>query len=167
MRRTSRLAGLIAALSALTLLVSACGGEEHGDGHEAATSVAGTIPGAPADAADADREIQIQTLDQLAFDPESVEVEAGETITFVIENTGEIDHEFVLGDEAYQAEHADEMSGGEHGGGHGSELENAIEVEPGETAELTWTFEEEAELLFGCHEPGHYDGGMVGAISVT
>lgn len=44
---------------------------------------------------------------------------------------------------------------------------NAIRIEPGETAELTWTFTDPGTVLMGCHEPGHYDAGMRGTITVT
>jgi len=53
-------------------------------------------------------------------------------------------------------------------GGHEmSRVRNAVTAGPGETAELTWRFDESGDLLFGCHEPGHYDGGMVGQITVS
>lgn len=29
-----------------------------------------------------------------------------------------------------------------------------------------YTFEETGQLLAGCHEPGHYDGGMVATIVI-
>ncbi|HSK97563.1 MAG TPA: plastocyanin/azurin family copper-binding protein [Euzebyales bacterium] len=42
-----------------------------------------------------------------------------------------------------------------------------MSVPSGETVELTWTFDGETEgLLYGCHEPGHYEAGMVGDIVV-
>jgi uncharacterized cupredoxin-like copper-binding protein len=46
------------------------------------------------------------------------------------------------------------------------DMGNAVKVGPGETAELTWRFDETGTLLYGCHEPGHYEGGMVGTIEV-
>ncbi len=53
-------------------------------------------------------------------------------------------------------------------GGHEmSRVGNAVTAGPGETAELTWRFDESGDLLFGCHEPGDYDGGMVGQITVS
>ena len=57
-------------------------------------------------------------------------------------------------------------SGGEaHGGGHGDT--DGITVEPGERGETTHTFGDEAgEVLIGCHQPGHYEGGMVATIDV-
>jgi uncharacterized cupredoxin-like copper-binding protein len=156
--------------SALAIILAACGGG-HG-GHEA--SRAGDSPGmepgdapmdfgAPAAAADADRTIEIEALDSLEFDPSAIEVDSGEVVTFMVRNAGENDHEFVLGDEEFQAAHEEAMGSGdmEHGGGM------AIELEPGETTEITWRFSEPGQLLFGCHEPGHYDGGMVGRIDVT
>ena len=42
----------------------------------------------------------------------------------------------------------------------------SFSVEPGESALLTWRFTESGEVLFGCHEPGHYEGGMVGTIEI-
>lgn len=117
--------------------------------------------------ADADRTIEIEMLDSLRFEPETVDVQVGETITFALTNSGEIVHEFLIGDEEYQQEHAEEMAEMNGGTmGHG-DRPNGIELDPGETGELTWTFTEEGELLYGCHEPGHYEGGMVGTINVS
>ena len=41
-----------------------------------------------------------------------------------------------------------------------------IALGPGETGEFTYTFDAPGELVIGCHEPGHYFGGMVGRITV-
>lgn len=43
---------------------------------------------------------------------------------------------------------------------------NTLSLEPGETGELTWRFTGSGEVLYGCHQPGHYAGGMVGSIDV-
>lgn len=153
-------------LVALSSLFAACGGEDAGG-----SSGEAKVPGNVAAASEADRKIEVDANDSLEFDPGTIEVEVGETVTFVVTNSGDAVHEFVLGNETYQEEHEEEMSGGdEHGEGHGgSEMEdesNAVSVAPGATQEITWTFTEAGEVLFGCHEPGHYDGGMVGAIEV-
>jgi uncharacterized cupredoxin-like copper-binding protein len=110
-----------------------------------------------------DREIKISALDSLRFDPDEIKLTVGETIKFVVRNDGKNVHEFVLGDDAYQEQHAEEMAG-EHGMEEGS---NWVEIAPGETKEITWAFTAEGEVLFACHEPGHYDGGMVGTIEVS
>lgn len=39
-------------------------------------------------------------------------------------------------------------------------------IPAGETVELTWTFGDEGIVLIGCHQPGHYDAGMTGRITV-
>ena len=45
------------------------------------------------------------------------------------------------------------------------EMGNAVTVAAGETRVLTWRFEDAGEVLYGCHEPGHYEAGMVGSIA--
>lgn len=102
--------------------------------------------------------------DDLTFAPASIEVSAGEVITFLVSNDGKTDHDFVLGDEAYQARHEEDMAEGD---GHTMGTDDAVTVGPGETDEITWRFGEAGEVLYGCHEPGHYDEGMVGTIEVT
>jgi uncharacterized cupredoxin-like copper-binding protein len=136
------------------LLWTACGGD---DGH-----MEGAVPGEAADEADATREVVITMLDELEFDPAGIEVDRGEVVTFVVENAGEIPHEFVLGDEAYQETHEGDM----REGGHGGMMSNTLDLESGETGTLTWRFTESGDVLYACHEPGHYEGGMVGNIEV-
>lgn len=119
--------------------------------------------------AEADRTIEI-TMSDIAFDVDSLQVAAGETIRFVFTNVGEARHEAVVGDDHVQAEHAEQMAGGmSHDdmeqGHHGDAP--ALSLAPGETGELVVTFEEPGELFIGCHEPGHYDAGMVIAVTVT
>lgn len=142
----------------LTLaLLTACGGEQPAEtsGEEGASYAFGDAarPG------EASRTIEVQTTDDLAFEPAEVTVQQGETVTFAITNTGNLPHDFVLGDEAAQEEM--EMEGMAHGEA------NAVSVPAGATVELTWTFDGETEgLVYGCHEPGHYEAGMVGTVAV-
>jgi uncharacterized cupredoxin-like copper-binding protein len=75
------------------------------------TDMEGTVPGSAADSGEATREIVVEAADDLRFDPSSIEVEVGEVVTFVVRNIGELDHEFVLGDEAYQDMHEADMEG--------------------------------------------------------
>ena len=155
----------------LMVLVSACGPgdpttlspqeSEHGD-HAMDMGEKGFAFGEPGNQSEVGLMVEISALDSLEFDPETLEVQPGETITFVVTNDGKNVHEFVLGDESYQQEHAAEMSGGEQMGAGA----NQIEIEPGATKSLTWTFTQPGEVLYGCHEPGHYEGGMVGTIEM-
>jgi uncharacterized cupredoxin-like copper-binding protein len=168
--RTTRITTLLAA-GLLTVAAAACGDtptettpsmspsdmDMNGD-HESFAF------GEPADATDADRTIEIEAQD-IMYDITEVEVAVDETITFVVTNTGAIVHEFVIGDSATQDEHESEME--MESGMPMQDEPNAISIEPGETKELTWHFTQAGEVLYGCHEPGHYDAGMVGTITVT
>ena len=147
--------------------------------------------GHPAAAASATRTVNIEMTD-LAFSPKTLEVKAGETVRFVLVNKGQLLHEFNLGDAAMHAEHQKEMlkmqqsgamtttgmhhAGMDHGAmGQGSmpmagmthDDPNSVLVEPGKTAELTWTFGTATELEFACNMPGHYQAGMVGKMKVA
>ena len=154
-----------ALVAALTVVVFAACGDGSG-GHAAHDGEAGasdgTIPGRPAASSEADREIEVVATDDLSFDPEEIGLSRGDVVTFAVRNAGETEHEFVLGDEAYQASHGEAM-----GDGHMMDMSNGVVVEPGETRKLTWRFSSLGEILYGCHEPGHYDGGMVGTIRVS
>ena len=149
---------LLLFLGALTLVAASCGGD--GDSESAAVGDG-----------DADRTVQIEMVD-IAFEPAELEVEAGETVRFVFENTGEAPHDAFVGDTAAQADHEQEMREAEeddgHGGGHEeNDAEDAITVEPGETGELTYTFAESGSLEIGCHQPGHYEAGMKIDVTVS
>lgn len=109
------------------------------------------------------REVSVTMTDELRFEPGVVTVSTGETVRFVVHNAGDVDHEFLIGDEAAQAEFGAEMAKGHEGahvGGAG------IALGPGESGAFAYTFDQPGELLIGCHEPGHYDGGMVASITV-
>jgi uncharacterized cupredoxin-like copper-binding protein len=144
----------------LTLVtLAACGGGDQSAGSTDAF-------GQPADAADADRTVDISTGNELVFDPAEVTVTRGETVTFVITNDGDLMHDFVIGNEAAQDQHAEEMAATDDEMAMEGDA-NAVSVPAGETVELTWVFDgETVGLLYGCHQPGHYEAGMVGDIIV-
>jgi uncharacterized cupredoxin-like copper-binding protein len=134
--------------TALTALLAGCAGTP-------SEPTRGTV--------DAPRTIEMTMTDQLRFDPDQITVKAGETVRFVVENPTTLEHDFTIGDEHAQAEHAAEMS---HGHAMMHDDPNAILVPPGETGELVYTFGEPGELLIGCHVGGHYDAGMRATIVV-
>jgi uncharacterized cupredoxin-like copper-binding protein len=146
---------LVAVLAALAPVAAACGGDDDSD--------------ASGDGTNADRTIELDMSDT-EFDPESIEVNQGETVRFVFTNTGKVDHDAFIGDKDAQADHEAEMRAAEeeeHGGGHGEEAEDAVTVEPDEAGELTYTFDESGSLEIGCHQPGHYADGMKVDVTVT
>jgi uncharacterized cupredoxin-like copper-binding protein len=107
---------------------------------------------------DGPRTVEIEMRD-IAFAPDRITVPAGEEVRLVFRNTGKVDHDAFIGDEIAQVDHEEEMASGDSDMRHGDDGD-AVTVEPGETGTLTHTFEAGEEVLIGCHQPGHYDGGM-------
>ncbi len=116
-------------------------------------------------ASDAVRTVEVTMTDDLRYNPAELSVGAGETVRFVVRNAGANVHEFLIGTPHEQAVFAEEMADG-HGGGHAAGA--GVSVEPGATAEFTFSFTaDDRDLLVGCHQPGHYEGGMVAPVTVT
>jgi uncharacterized cupredoxin-like copper-binding protein len=109
------------------------------------------------------RTVQVEMTDELRFEPAEFTFQAGETVRFEVTNAGQIVHEFLIGDEAAQDEFEMEMSEGD---GMAHDTDAGVSVEPGESETFEYTFAEAGELLAGCHEPGHYGGGMKATITV-
>jgi len=141
--------------------------------------------GQPAPAAKATRNVEV-VMGDMSFAPKAIDIKAGETVRFVLVNKGRLLHEFNLGDAAMHARHQQEMlqmqqggmkamdhgnmAGMDHGKmDHGMKHDdpNSVLVEPGKTAELTWTFSKATGLEFACNIPGHYQAGMVGKLTVS
>jgi uncharacterized cupredoxin-like copper-binding protein len=137
----------------MTVLGAACGGG--GDSNDASTR----------DEA-ADRVIEVAMTDN-AFDPTSVSVSAGETVTFKFTNNGAAAHDAFIGDAQAQEEHGESMEAGEEMEGHNMDGGDALLIEPGDSGELTHTFDEAGEILIGCHQPGHYEAGMKSTVTVS
>ncbi len=110
-----------------------------------------------------DRTIEVEMRD-IAFAPTTLDVRAGEKVRFVFKNTGEVTHDAFIGDQAAQDAHEKEMREGHGDHGKGSD---AVSVAPGKTAQLVYTFERPGQIVLGCHQPGHYTGGMKAAINVA
>lgn len=124
---------------------------------------------------DAPRTIEV-TMTDMAFSPSELDVNDGETVTFVFRNDGAVRHEAAIGTSAEQEIHHTEMAemGGHEGmeGGtmpHDEETSglHAVVVEPGDSVEMTHTFDSDGPLMIGCHEPGHWEAGMKMDIDVT
>lgn len=169
---------LAAAITIPALPALAAGMHAGGHGH-------GFDFGQPAKASEARRTVTVVMRDNL-YEPESITVQAGETVRFVVRNEGQFVHEFNIGTAAMHAEHQKEMMMMvEHGvlepdrinrarmkmdmgGGRTMEHDdpNSLLLEPGQSGEIVWTFSKATELEFACNVPGHYDAGMVGKMHV-
>ena len=153
MKKYLRALAVVTTFAAST--VNAAG--DHQGGHNEAAY------GKPGDAAKVTRTINVEMNDAMRFKPANINVKRGETIKFVLKNTGKLDHEFVLGQAKSLKEHAEMMR-------KFPEMEHAepnqIEVEPGKTGELVWQFSKPGKFDFACLIPGHFEAGMKGKVAV-
>ena len=119
--------------------------------------------GKPGIASKAQRTITVDMSDTMRFTPDKVTVKRGETIRFVVKNSGKLKHEFNLGTEADLKAHYEQMK-------KFPEMEhdepNIASVAPGVTGEVVWQFTKAGTVHFACLHPGHYDAGMKGSVKV-
>ncbi len=113
----------------------------------------------------ADRSVAV-TMRDLAFEPDRLEVKAGETVEFAFTNAGAQEHEAVIGDEMLQMSQEEGGSDSHASGHHGSEKVARVVLSPGRSGKLTYTFDKPGEILIGCHVPGHWKAGMKLAVDV-
>src|SRR3546814_8898412 len=95
--RFIQITSFAAGLSAMSTLALADTGHSHGAGI-----------GEPAKASAATRTVQVE-LGDIFYEPKTIQVQAGETVRFVLKNTGQLLHDFTIGTAEMQAEHQKEM----------------------------------------------------------
>ena len=132
-------------------------GHAHGDGDAGAIGVAGKADKVA-------HTVKVDMTDDMRFTPSSIAVKQGETVRFVVRNSGRVRHEFVLGTEKELKAHYALMK-------KFPEMEhddpNQVTVAPGQTGEVSWQFTRSGKVDFACLQPGHYDAGMKGAVTVA
>ncbi|HWT21163.1 MAG TPA: cupredoxin family protein [Variovorax sp.] len=138
---------------------SAAGNHAGGHGHGAEEAI-----GKPGDAAKATRTINVDMTDGMRFTPADIKVKQGETVRFVVKNSGQLKHELVLGTEKELKEHYEAMK-------KNPEMEHAdpnmVTLAAGKSGEIVWQFTKAGKVDFACLQPGHYDAGMKGAVTVA
>lgn len=103
------------------------------------------------------------------FEPDRISVRSGQTIKFKFINRGRNEHEAFIGGSSEQREHESAMKEGTEMSGHDmhdGSMTDGLTLKPGASGELSHTFSDAGTVLIGCHEPGHYGGGMVARITV-
>jgi uncharacterized cupredoxin-like copper-binding protein len=100
------------------------------------------------------------TMGPVKYNPSVISVPAGKPVILRFVNKATIDHEAYIGDAKAQDEHEKEMQAMagmemDHGG-----LPGFVEVKPGKSKDLAWTFPKAGVTFIGCHKPAHYKGGM-------
>lgn len=152
---------IIAAIS--TVLLASIATLSFATGNHAGGHAESDAIGEPGKAADAKRTVTVNMLDSMRFTPQSITVKQGETIKFMVKNSGKVKHEMVLGTEKELKEHYEVMK-------KNPEMEHAddnqITVQPGKSGEIIWRFTKAGKVNFACLQPGHYDAGMKGFVTV-
>ncbi len=151
----------------VALLAAATGAVAHGEKPHAANAAVKKEQkpwGIAGDAKVAKRTIEVAMGDDMRFKPDRIEVRQGETVKFVVRNTGKVMHEFVIGNRKELDEHAALMV-------KFPEMEHdepyMAHVGPGKSGEIVWTFNRAGDFHFACLIAGHYSAGMVGRIVVS
>jgi uncharacterized cupredoxin-like copper-binding protein len=133
---------------------------QHAGGHGDEASAIGE----PGKAGAVTRTVRVDMTDAMRFTPASIAVKQGETIRFVVANSGKVKHEMVLGTQKELKEHYEVMK--KH-----PEMEHdepsMVTVAPGKTGEMIWRFTRSGQVDFACLQPGHYDAGMKGLVKVA
>jgi uncharacterized cupredoxin-like copper-binding protein len=109
------------------------------------------------------RTVKVDMSDAMRFTPATLEVKRGETIRFVVTNTGKTMHEMVLGTMQELKEHAELMK--KHPGMEHDEP-YMTHVAPGRTERMVWQFTRAGEFYYGCLISGHFEAGMIGKVIV-
>jgi uncharacterized cupredoxin-like copper-binding protein len=99
----------------------------------------------------------------MGYEPNRIQVKKGEQIRFVITNSGELPHEFMLDSFEQNAKHKIEME-------KNPEMEhddpNGTRLDPKKTTAILWKFDKEGTFEFACLIPGHYEAGMHGVVVI-
>lgn len=159
MNRPITLTTLVLSLAVLAGPVSARPGAP---GH----SHSGFSAGQPGDPKKPTRTVVIKMHEgdgKMTFNQNYVEVRRGEQIRFVLQNNGELEHEFVLATTKDNDKHAELMK-------KYPEMEhddpNAKRVAAKKAGQLIWHFNKTGEYEFACLIPGHREAGMHGKVVV-
>ena len=110
------------------------------------------------------------------YEPNSIKVKKGETIKFIVQNLGEMVHEYNIATKEMHIKHQPEMekmveheillvdkidmvkmkkmSKEDHSLSHSHS--NSVLLEPKKTGELIWKFSKSIDLEMACNVPGHY-----------
>lgn len=153
-----KLKSIITAAAIALVASTALASGNHAGGHGESDAI-----GKPGKAANAKRTITVDMRDTMRFIPDSISVKQGETIKFIVKNSGKIKHEMVLGSEKELKEHYEVMK-------KNPEMEHAddnqVTVLPGKSGVIVWQFTKAGKINFACLQPGHYDAGMKGTVVV-
>ena len=130
-----------------------------------------------------DRTIKVSMYDNY-YQPSKFIIKKNETIKFIVQNKGELVHEFNIATKKMHLKHQPEMlmmveneilladkidkkkmmEMSKKNPSMAHKHSNSVLLAPGESAELIWNFSNSAVIEAACNVPGHYEAGMVAEI---
>ena len=132
-----------------------------------------------------DRTIKVSMYDNY-YQPNKFKIKKGETIKFIVQNKGELVHEFNIATKEMHLKHQPEMQMmveheilladkidkkkmmemAKKNPSMAHKHSNSVLLSPGESAELIWKFNNSVDLEAACNVPGHYEVGMEAKIDI-
>ena len=129
------------------------------------------------------RVIKVSMYDNY-YQPNKFKVKNNETIKFLIENKGELVHEFNIATKKMHLKHQQEMmmmieneillvdkidkkkqkEMAKKNPSMAHSHSNSVLLSPGEKTELIWKFSNSIDIEAACNVPGHYEAGMIAKI---
>ena len=142
--------------------------------------------GSVGDAKDVTRIIKVIMYDN-RYEPNLFKIKAGETIKFVIENAGDLVHEFNIANKMMHLKHQPEMekmveneillvdSIDKKKMEQMSKIDktmahshnNSILLEPKQKGNIIWKFDNAVNIEIACNVPGHYQAGMIAKVNIN
>ena len=133
--------------------------------------------------ANVDRVITVLMYDNY-FEPNLIKVKKNETIKFLVENKGELVHEFNIATREMHLKHQPEMMKmaeneillvdkidkqkmkemSKKNPSMAHSHANSVLLSPGAKGQIIWKFSNFVDIEAACNVPGHYDVGMIAKI---
>ena len=130
------------------------------------------------------RTINVKMYDNY-YEPKEIKIKKGETIKFLVENLGELVHEYNIATKEMHLKHQPEMmmmveheilladkidkkkmmEMSKKNPAMAHSHSNSVLLSPGEKAELIWKFSNTVDIEAACNVPGHYEVGMIAKIN--
>ena len=133
--------------------------------------------------ANIDRVITVLMYDNY-YEPNQIKVKKNETIKFLVQNKGELVHEFNIATREMHLKHQPEMMKmveneillvdkidkqkmkemSKKNPAMAHSHSNSVLLSPGEKGQIIWKFSNSIDIEAACNVPGHYDVGMIAKI---
>lgn len=110
-------------------------------------------------------EVKVQASD-FSFSPATIIVPAGEPVTVQFENTGLVEHDFVIDQIDVSGVEASDSGPAQHHGGHQPEFDLHVFAGTGDAAVLKFTALKPGTYEIFCSIEGHREAGMIGKLVV-